>query len=137
MLTEVLEFSVQRPLVRDWVNKWKKGLDFRSFVGRVRSTQEFFTHIETVKCFKFRHIHCTHGHWGMRENVSHLRWHGTSVYIVISADPWYSHLLPDVCQWSGHYLFQRPRSVPTGNRTPTPCMRGKIDALPLKRCFIS
>ena len=36
--------------------------------------------------------------------------------LVISEDPWHSHLLPSVWQWSCHYLFLRLRSVSTGDR---------------------
>ena len=40
--------------------------------------------------------------------------------MVISEDPWHSHLLPSIWQSSCHYLFLRLRSVATGDRTPTP-----------------
>ena len=35
---------------------------------------------------------------------------GLSFIMVISEDPWHSHLLPNVCQWSCHYRFLRLRS---------------------------
>ena len=38
--------------------------------------------------------------------------------MVISEDPWHSHLMPSVWQWSCHYLFLRLRSVAAGIRTP-------------------
>ena len=44
---------------------------------------------------------------------------GLPFIMVISEDPWHSHLLPSVWQWSCHYLFLRLRSVATANRTPT------------------
>ena len=37
--------------------------------------------------------------------MPHLLWHGASVYNVISEDPWHLHLLPNVYQWSFHFLF--------------------------------
>ena len=41
-----------------------------------------------------------------------------NIYImVISEDPWHSHLLPSVWKWSCHYLFLRLLSV-AGIRTP-------------------
>ena len=40
--------------------------------------------------------------------------------MVIFEDPWHSHLLPSVWQWSCHYLFLRQR-----DRTPIFRMRGK------------
>ena len=45
--------------------------------------------------------------------------------MVISEDPWHSHLLPSVWQWSCHYLCLRLRSVATGDRTPISCTRGE------------
>ena len=45
--------------------------------------------------------------------------------MVISEDPWHSHLLPSVWQWSCHYLILRLRSVATGDRTPIYHMRGE------------
>ena len=41
---------------------------------------------------------------------------GHPFIMVISEDPWHSHLLPSVWQWSCHYLFFRIRSVATGDR---------------------
>ena len=43
---------------------------------------------------------------------------GFPFIMVISEEPWYSHLLPSVLQWSCHYLFLRVRSVEAGIRTP-------------------
>ena len=50
---------------------------------------------------------------------------GLPFIMVISEDPWHSHLLPSVWQWSCHYLFLRLRSVATGDRTPISRMRGE------------
>ena len=37
----------------------------------------------------------------------HVLWHGSTVYKVVSKDPWHSHLLASVRQWSCHFLFLR------------------------------
>ena len=42
---------------------------------------------------------------------------GLLFIMVISEDPWHSHLLPNVWQLSCHYLFLRFRAVATGDRT--------------------
>ena len=60
--------------------------------------------------------------WGLL-NVPHPPRHGPTV--VISEDPWHSHLLSSVWQWSCHYLFLRLRSVATGDRTSISLMRGE------------
>ena len=49
---------------------------------------------------------------------------GLPFIMVISEDPWHSHLLPSVWQWSYLYLFSQLRSVGTGDRTPISRMRG-------------
>ena len=60
---------------------------------------------------------------------------GHPFIIVISEDPWDSHLLPSVWQWSCHYLFLRLRSVATGDWTPIPAH--EANALPLRhRVFV-
>ena len=47
-----------------------------------------------VKGYKIRPMLCTYGYWVVGFfRVSHLLWHRTSVMKVISADPWFSHLL--------------------------------------------
>ena len=61
--------------------------------------------------------------WGFF-NVLHLMWHGTSVIMVISEDPWHWHLLPSVWQWSCHYLFSRLRPIAGGIRTLNPPLAG-------------
>ena len=50
---------------------------------------------------------------------------GHPFIMVITEDPWHSHLLPSFWQWSCHYLFLRLRSVATGNRTPISRIRGE------------
>ena len=44
--------------------------------------------------------------WGFF-SMPDLLWHGHPFIMVISEDPWHSHLLPSVLQWSCHYLFWR------------------------------
>ena len=51
-------------------------------------------------------------HWGFF-SVSHLLWPGHSFIMVISKDPWHTHLLLSICQWSYNYLL-RLRSVAAG-----------------------
>ena len=55
--------------------------------------------------------------WGFFR-VPHLLWHGPPIMIVVSKDPWHSHMLSSVKQWSCQYLFLRFRSVAAGTRTP-------------------
>ena len=43
--------------------------------------------------------------WGFF-SVLHLLWQGYQIIMVISVDPWHSHLLSSVWQWSYHYLFE-------------------------------
>ena len=50
---------------------------------------------------------------------------GHPFIMVIFEDPWHSHLLPNVWQWSCHYLLFRLRSVATGGRTPISRTRGE------------
>ena len=50
---------------------------------------------------------------------------GLPFIMVISEDPWHSHLMPSVWQWSCYYLFLRLRSVATGYRTLISRMRGE------------
>ena len=45
---------------------------------------------------------------------------GHPFIMVISEDPWHSHLLPSVWQWRFRYLFLQLRSVAAGIRTPSP-----------------
>ena len=94
-----------------------------------------------VRGFKFWPIHSTHGHWAVRAlfffylysafmdidqlgffSVPHLLRHGSSVYIIIiSEDPWHSHLLSSDWSWSCHYLFLRLRSVAASNTRHSAC----------------
>ena len=62
---------------------------------------------------------------------------GHPVIMVISEDPWHSHLLPSVWQLSCHYLFLRLWSVATGDRTPISHTGGKSStSTPSRRFFI-
>ena len=61
--------------------------------------------------------------------------------IVISEDPWHSHLLPSVWQWGCHYLFYWLNSVAAGILTPniplvgrTPLQTAPPPWLPLHYC---
>ena len=54
---------------------------------------------------------------------------GLSFIMVISEDPWHSHLLPSVWQWSCHYLLLRLRSVRPGIEPRSPAC--EANALPL------
>ena len=94
--------------------------------GFFRPSREFFTHMELpVKGFKIWPILETHGHWSVKVlSVPHLLWHGTSVYIFVSEDPWHSQLLPSVEHWSCHYLFYDLYLSRLGFENPTFRMRG-------------
>ena len=80
---------------------------------------EFFVHPENVLLIWRRH-HCWWRavnfdlYWALITieqrglfNVSHLLWHGIIVIfiMVISENPWYSHLMLRVWQWRCHYMF--------------------------------
>ena len=59
--------------------------------------------------------------WSL-SSESYLTWHthcdaGLPFIMIISEDPWHSHLLPSVCHWSSHYLILRP-SVRGSNTDP-------------------
>ena len=59
---------------------------------------------------------------------------GLHFIMVIFKDPWHSHLLTSVWQWSCHQLFLWLRSVTTGDRTPISRMQGeRSTSTPLQR----
>ena len=97
---------------------------FVCFFGGYRHSVEFFTHMETlplpVKGCKLWPMLGTLGHWAVRIiNVPHQLRQGPMVLmVIISENPWHSHLLPSVWQWSCYFLFLRLTSVATGDRTP-------------------
>ena len=79
-----------------------------------RPIREFFTHMETlplpVKGCKFWHARHS---WPLNSGGS-LACHnycdtGNPFIMAIFEDPWHSHLLPSVNQWSCHYLYLRFR----------------------------
>ena len=50
---------------------------------------------------------------------------GLPFIMVISKDPWHSHLMLSVWQWSCNYLFLQLNSVATEDWTPIYSMRGE------------
>ena len=82
-------------------------------------TPELFTHMETsplpVKGCKF---------WTWAVRVL-KRDTGHPFIMVISEDPWHSHLLPSVWKWSCRYLFLRLSLSRLGFEHPTFCLRGE------------
>ena len=86
-----------------------------------RPTREFFTRV-TITCEGLQIMTNARISWPFSSEGS-LACHtysdtGQSFIMVISDDPWHSHLLQSVWQWSCDYLFLRLRSVATGIRTP-------------------
>ena len=88
--------------------------------GSFRSTRELFTHLETVAGLHIltyaRHL------WPLSSGDSspcHIYCDtGLPLIMVISENPWHSHLMPSVWQWSCHYLFYRLTCVAVGIRPP-------------------
>ena len=80
---------------------------FHSFAVTYGSLQIFtwYVHVLPLSCEGSLacHTYCDTGHLFI---------------MVISKDPWDSHLLPSVWQWSCYYLFLQLRSLATGIRTP-------------------
>ena len=60
--------------------------------------------------------------WGFFR-VSHLLWHGTSVYN--GQDPWHSHLLPSVWWWSCHYQVFTTKFCRSWNSNSQPSACGE------------
>ena len=63
--------------------------------GVYRPTREFFTHVETLKGCKF---------WPMLGSYGSLTYHthcdtGLPFIMVISEDPWHSHIMPSIWQY--------------------------------------
>ena len=66
----------------------------------------------------------------------HIYCHTGLSFMVISEDPWHSHLLPNVWQWSCLYLFLRLMFVATGDRTPISNTRSeRSTSTPPRRCY--
>ena len=57
--------------------------------------------------------------------LPHFMWQGTSFLVVISVDPWHTHLLLSVLQRSCHYLFYILYLSVLGFEQPTFLMRGE------------
>ena len=72
-----------------------------------------------VKGFKLWPILGTQGNWAVRIPLRATPvTRGIRFIMVISEDPWQSHMLPSVRQCSFHYLFKRLRSVPHRGSNP-------------------
>ena len=72
-----------------------------------------------VKGFKFWPILGTQGNWAVRIPLRATPvTRGIRFIMVISEDPWHSHMLPSVRQCSFYYLFKRLRSVPHRGSNP-------------------
>ena len=111
------------------------------FIWSLCPIREFFTHMETSPLpVKAANLTYARKSWPL-SSESYLTCHtycdtGLPFIIVISEDPWHSHLLPSVWQWSCHYLFLRLRSVATGDQTPISHMRGELSTVTPPRRFI-
>ena len=64
---------------------------------------------------------------------------GHAFIMVICEDPWHSHLMSSVWQWSCYYLFYRLRSVRAGIRKPNLPLAGRtlLSTVPPRRLFWS
>ena len=106
-------------------------MNFTSFVCLCVFVLSFFLTLENISLIWRRHhyrwrvanfdLYARHL-WPLSSESSlacHTYWDtGHPFIMAISADPWHSHLLPSVWQWSCHYLFIRLRSVASWIRTP-------------------
>ena len=89
--------------------------------GSFRSTREFITHLETVAG---RQIFTYAWHlWPLRSEGSSACHTfcdtGLPFIMVISENPWHSHLMLTVWQWSCHYLFNDLRLLRLEFEHPT------------------
>ena len=97
---------------------------FVCLFGVFRPTREFFTQMETslipVKGCKFCPMFGIHCFWTVRISWACHTFCDTEhlLIIVISEDPWHSHLLPSVWPWRCHYLLLRLIAVAAGIRKP-------------------
>ena len=92
-----------------WIqNIFFKSISFCLFLWSFCPIRELFTHMETslltVNGCKFWPMLGTHGHWSVRFFLACNTYCDTGLLfiMVISEDPWHSHLLPSVWQWSCH-----------------------------------
>ena len=58
----------------------------------------------------------------------------TGQLFIISEDPWHSHLLPSVCQWSCHYLFNDLGPSRPGIEPRSPVCEANV--LPLRHRWV-
>ena len=106
----------------DFFNTLKRYVCLLSF----RPTPEFIHHMETsplsMKGCKFWPMYTAstviEEWWFFSMTYMYLLWHVTFVLKMISEDPWHSHILPCIWQWSCHYIFQGLMSATAENRTP-------------------
>ena len=115
---------------------------FVCLFGVYRPTQEFYSYGEVTIAGEGLKILTYAWHsWPLSSEAS-LACHthcdnGHPFIMVISEDPWHSHLLPSYWQLSCHYLFLRLRSVATGDRTPTSRTRGeRSNSTPPRRYIV-
>ena len=116
-------FNLWRNIIYTWWGRYVKAhgkfcyslntLSFFCFLCLIvwwfLSTRECSTHVKMsplpLKGCKFWPMLGTYDHWAVRVLWrATLLWHGKSLYIG-SEDPWHSHLMSSVWQWSCRYLF--------------------------------
>ena len=91
-----------------------------------RSTREFFTYGDVnITSDWLQNVSNARHSWPL-SSESFLACHTFCdtehpLIMVISKDPWYSHLLPSVWQYSCKYLFLRLGSVADSNTQPSAC----------------
>ena len=104
---------------------------FVCLFGVYRLTREFFTHMETSPLpMKGCKILTYARHSWLLSSEGSLACHthcdtGLPFIMVISEDPWHSHLLPNVWQWSCHYRFYDVGLSRLGFENPTFRLRGQ------------
>ena len=96
-----------------WGRKIMSLVDVHAWVGWLcgvyRPTREFFTHMDTIAGKGLHFFTYARHSWPLSSEGS-LTCHtycdtGLPFIMVISEDPWHSHLLPSVWQWSCHTCF--------------------------------
>ena len=80
------------------------------------SHSNFFPHMETLT-WDLKPANVTYIRHALSANELFCRTLDISVYMVISENPWQSHLLKHFWHWSFHYLILWLRSVTAGIRT--------------------
>ena len=117
---------------------WCHNLLYSLKIWCIRNVQNFTDALMSplpVKGCKFWPMLGCHGHWAVRVlyRATPTVTQGHPFIMVISEDPWHSHLLLSFWQWSCHYLFLRLRSVATGDRTLMSRTRGERSTSTLPR----